>query len=312
MYSYSLTRWMLFFFWYCFLGWIWECFFVSVSSGWKEKKFRFINRGFLHGPAIPIYGFAAISILLATIQVRENTLAVYVTGALTATLFELITGTVMERMFKVKYWDYSNLPLNYHGHICLFVSLFWGVFSVLLVQVVHVPAENFLLQVPEFTCEVFAFSLMAVFACDTAVSFNEAMDLRELLESLAESNETLQRLEHRFNAVVAFAPVPAIDDLKQKGKGAKEAVICNVERMRQQRNERLEHLKARLQMHEFDELPDRTEVLEQIEQQTHKVFSRHNKQFIRAASQLRRNPTLNSEKHRETLESLKQLLKNRD
>lgn len=312
MYSYSLTRWILFFFWYCFLGWIWECFFVSANTTWREKKFRFINRGFLHGPAIPIYGFAAISVLLTTIQVRDNTMAVYLTGTVTATLFELVTGTVMERLFKVKYWDYSNLPLNYHGHICLFVSLFWGCFAVLLVQVVHVPAENILMQVPEFICEIFAFSLMAVFAWDTAVSFNEAMDLRELLESLAESNETLQRLEHRLDAVVAFTPVPDIGELKAKGKGAKEAVIYNVERMRQQKNARLERLKAHLQLPDFDELADRAEILEQIEHQIHKVFSRRNKQYLRAASQLRRNPTLNSEKHKETLDSLKQLLKNRD
>lgn len=312
MYSYSLTRWILFFFWYCFLGWIWECFFVSVSDGWREKKFKFINRGFLHGPVIPIYGFAAISILLATIQVRENTAAVYLVGALTATAFELVTGTVMERLFKVKYWDYSNLPLNYHGHICLFVSLFWGFFAVLLVQVVHVPAEDFLTKVPEYPCEIAAFVMIAVFGYDTAVSFNEAMDLRELLESLTESNETLQRLERRFDAVVAFTPVPDIGDLKEKGKGAKNAIICNVERVRRQRSERWEKLKARLQLPDFDGLADKAEVLEQIEQQIHKVFARHNKQFLRAASQLRRNPTLNSEKHQETLETLKQLLKKRD
>lgn len=269
MYRYSLTQWILFFFWYCFLGWIWECLYVSVMNVKNTKKWEFINRGFLHGPAIPIYGFAAISILLATGRVRENTLAIYVVGALTATLFELITGTAMERLFKVKYWDYSALPLNYKGHICLFVSIFWGFFSVLLVQVIHVPAESLLLQVPELACEIAAFALMAVFAYDTSVSFNEAMDLRELLESLSESNETLQRLERRLNAVIAFTPVPDIDEIKE----------------------------------------NREKLLERFEQQIRKIFEGHNKQLLRAASQLHRNPTLNSEKHKETLETLKRLLK---
>lgn len=214
-YSYSLTQWILFFFWYCFLGWIWECLFVSVKRAWKNKKWEFVNRGFLRGPVIPIYGFAAITILLATIQVRENTIAIYVLGALTATLFELITGTVMERLFKVKYWDYSDMPLNYHGHICLFVSLFWGAFSVLLVRIIHVPVENLLMQVPSFLCEAFAFVFMAIFAYDTTVSFNEAMDLREVLESLSENNETVKRLERRFDAIVAFTPVPDIDEINE-------------------------------------------------------------------------------------------------
>ena len=214
-YSYSLTQWILFFFWYCFLGWIWECLFVSVKRAWKNKKWEFVNRGFLRGPVIPIYGFAAITILLATIQVRENTIAIYVLGALTATLFELVTGTVMERLFKVKYWDYRDMPLNYHGHICLFVSLFWGAFSVLLVQIIHVPVENLLMQVPSFLCEAFAFVFMAIFAYDTTVSFNEAMDLREVLESLSENNETVKRLERRFDAIVAFTPVPDIDEINE-------------------------------------------------------------------------------------------------
>lgn len=312
MSGYSLVHWMLFFFWYCFLGWIWECCFVSVCHIWKERKFQFINRGFLHGPAIPIYGFAAVSILLATIRLRGNIPAVFITGALTATLFELVTGTVMERLFKVKYWDYSNLPLNYHGHICFFVSLFWGFFSVILVEVIHVPVEQFLLQVPETICEIAAFSLLAVFVYDTTVSFNEAMDLRELLESLAESNETLQRLEHRLDAVVAFAPIPDMEELKEKRRNAKEAVLENVERMRRQRRERLERLKASLQLPDFEELADRAEMLEQIEQQIHKIFSRHNRQYLRAASQLRRNPTLRSERHKEALDALKKMLKNRD
>lgn len=214
-YSYSLTQWILFFFWYCFLGWIWECLFVSVKRAWKNKKWEFVNRGFLNGPLIPIYGFAAITILLATIQVRENTIAIYVLGALTATLFEMVTGTVMERLFKVKYWDYSDMPLNYHGHICLFVSLFWGAFSVLLVRIIHVPVENLLMQIPSFLCEAFAFMFMAIFAYDTTVSFNEAMDLREVLKSLSENNETVKRLERRFDAIVAFTPVPDIDEINE-------------------------------------------------------------------------------------------------
>lgn len=311
MYSYSLTQWVLFFFWYCFLGWIWECCYVSGVQAWKNKKFEFVNRGFLHGPLIPIYGFAAVSILLATIRVRDNIVAVYFMGALTATMFELVTGTAMERLFKVKYWDYSNVPLNYHGHIALPISMFWGFLAVILVQVIHVPVERFLLRVPGFLSETVAFAVMAVTAYDTAVSFNEAMDLRELMESIAESNETIQRLERRFDAVVAFTPVPDIEEMIQNRRSAKETVLDNVERMRKKNRGRLEQLKLHLQHPDFAELPDRKEILEQIEQQLRNSFARRNKQFLRAASQLRRNPTITSLKHRESLESLREMIRKR-
>lgn len=311
-YSYSLTQWILFFFWYCFLGWIWECLFVSVKRAWKNKKWEFVNRGFLHGPVIPIYGFAAITILLATIQVRENTIAIYVLGALTATLFELVTGTVMERLFKVKYWDYSDMPLNYHGHICLFVSLFWGAFSVLLVRVIHVPVENLLMQVPSFLCEAFAFALMAIFAYDTTTSFNEAMDLREVLESLSENNETVKRLERRFDAIVAFTPVPDIDDLRDMKLSAKEHMIYNVERLRWKSEERINQLKGHLLLPEYDSLPDKQEILEKLEMHRKQIIEKSNKQFLRAMNQLKRNPGAKTEKYQEMMELLYKLLENRD
>lgn len=312
MYSYSITQWILFFFWYCFLGWIWECSFVSVKQAWKNKKWGFINRGFLHGPVIPIYGFAAITILLTTIGVRESTAAVYVIGALTATLFELVTGTGMEHLFKVKYWDYSDMPLNYNGHICLFVSLVWGFFSVVLVKLIHVPIESLLLQAPTFLCEIAAFSLMAVFAYDTTTSFNEAMDLRDVLESMSEHNETVKRMERRFDAIVAFTSIPDMDEIREMGLSAKENLIYRVEKLRWKNEEHLNRLKEHLQLPEFDELSERQELLEKLEFYRKRIMEKSNKQFLRATNQLKRNPGARSEKYQEMLEVLKELLKNHD
>lgn len=213
MYHYTLAQWVLFFFWYCFLGWIWECCYVSTVNLWKTKQWKFINRGFLHGPAIPIYGFTVVFILLATINVRDNTIAVYLFGALAATMMELVTGTLMEWIFHVKYWDYSKMPLNYKGHICVFVSMFWGFLAVVLVQIVHVPVEQLLFQAPHLAGEIAAFALMAVFAYDTAESFDEAMDLKELLETLsALREEGIHRIGQRLDAVVAFTPVPDVQE----------------------------------------------------------------------------------------------------
>ena len=312
MYSYSITQWTLFFFWYCFLGWIWECSYVSMRQAWQNKKWKFINRGFLHGPVIPIYGFAAITILLTTIGVRESTAAVYVIGALTATLFELVTGTGMEHLFKVKYWDYSDMPLNYNGHICLFVSLLWGFFSVVLVKLIHVPIESLLLQAPTFLCEIAAFSLMAVFAYDTATSFNEAMDLRDVLESLSEHNETVKRMERRFDAIVAFTSIPDMDEIREMGLSAKENLIYRVEKLRWKNEEHLNRLKEHLQLPEFDELSERQELLEKLEFYRKRIMEKSNKQFLHAVSQLKRNPNAKSAKYQEMLEVLKGLLKNHE
>ena len=309
MNDYMLTQWLLFFFCYCFLGWIWECFYVSVNQAWKNKKWKFINRGFLHGPMIPIYGFASITILLTTIALREKTFAVFVIGALMATLFELVTGTVMEKLFKVKYWDYSNLPLNYKGHICLFVSLVWGIFSVLLVQGIHVPIEKVFMQIPLGYSEIAAFTLTVLFTCDTMISVHEAMDLREILETLSENSEFMKRMERRFDAVVAFTPVPDIEELRELKLNVRETLARDVEKIRRKHEMRIHQIKEHLQLPEFEHLTDRQELLEKLEAQRKRIMEKSNKQFLHATNQLKRNPNVNSVKYQEILEILKELLR---
>ena len=64
-----------------------------------------------------------------------------------ATVLEYITGYVMERLFKVRYWDYTGKFLNVHGYICLMSTLCWGVMTVLVVDVIHVQVEKLVLAI---------------------------------------------------------------------------------------------------------------------------------------------------------------------
>lgn len=114
MQAYTVSQWFLFFFIYCFIGWVWESCYVSAKSG------KWVNRGFLHGPALPIYGSGAIVILVSTIGVRESIPLIFLFGMISSTILEFVTGYCMERMFGVRYWDYSKKPFNLMGHICLF------------------------------------------------------------------------------------------------------------------------------------------------------------------------------------------------
>src|SRR5574344_2410179 len=126
MFSYNIIQWFFFFYFYCFLGWIWESSYVSVC----DKKLT--NRGFLNGPLLPIYGSGACIILMATLPVKGSIVLIFIFGMTAATVLEYITGSVMESIFKIRYWDYSNEKFNLNGHICLLCSFAWGVFSVLL------------------------------------------------------------------------------------------------------------------------------------------------------------------------------------
>lgn len=306
MYQYTVSQWIFFFFWYCFIGWIWECCYVSVRKAWKEKKWNWINRGFLHGPVIPIYGFAAISILIATIPFKESGLLVFLLGALAASLMELVTGSVMEKIFYVKYWDYSDLPLNYKGHVCLFVSVFWGFLSLLMVRVIHVPIENIILDIPELVTEIVAFLLIALFTYDFKESLQEAMDLKELLEKLDDYKVVMQRLENRVDAVIAFTPIPNIDEVRMLPKNAKEKFLYKVEKLREKHIGRLQEARSRLDKL-GEALEGRGEMIKQLENQFRAVFARTNKQYLRVRNHLKRNPSVISKRYEDVLKELKDL-----
>jgi len=118
--EYSVSQWVLLFFLYSFCGWCWEVFLYLV----KER--RFVNRGFLFGPILPIYGFGAVGILLTCVPVEGNMALVALVGTIAASLLEYVTGFLMESIFHVRYWDYSQRPLNLNGYICALSAATWA------------------------------------------------------------------------------------------------------------------------------------------------------------------------------------------
>lgn len=205
MHVYTAGQWVLLFFFYCLCGWVWESCYVSA------RQRRWVNRGFLHGPLLPIYGSGAIIILFATLPVADSLPLIWLFGMLAATALEYVTGDVMERIFKVRYWDYSNQKFNLNGHICLTSSIAWGFFSILLVRFLHPPIGRLLARVPALFVDPLAFGLTILFTVDVVRSVQAALDLREMLTKLTEENEDFRRLARRAEVAAAFAE----DDLRR-------------------------------------------------------------------------------------------------
>ena len=193
--TYTFAKWLLFLYIYCFIGWIWECLYVSVCKG------KWVNRGFMAGPFLPIYGCGAIMILFLTLPVRESAVAVYFIGMVSATILEYFTGAAMEKLFHVRYWDYSKNKLNVNGHICLKSSLAWGAFSVVLTLYGHKPLERLVMGMNQNVLEFIVFGLTAVIAVDFSQSVREALDLKELLITLENNHEELRRIQKRIDVI---------------------------------------------------------------------------------------------------------------
>ena len=339
--NYTLPQWLLFFFTYCFFGWSWESCFVSV------RKKKWINRGFLYGPVIPIYGFGALIILLATLPVRRCVPLIFLLGMAGATALEYVTGDVMERLFHVRYWDYSDKPLNLNGHICLRVSLGWGVFSVLLVRALHPPVAALLLHLPDAWAKGLNLVFIAGFSVDLALSVRSALDLRKLLEQLAESNETVAHIGARLEDAAAVLSQSAqetraklnqlqeqlrataeqcertLADKKDAGRQAVEARLAarrekksRIAAFLEQRiAQALRDARARLELAE--DVGEREKLERLIEElsnlgallarEERETAARRDRDYRRALSLLGRNPSAVSRHHKSEVEEVRSL-----
>ncbi len=198
---YTFQQWLMFFYVYCFIGWCFESTYVSIL------KRRFVNRGFLHSPLLPIYGSGAVVMLVATLGLRDHIVWMFLAGMVGATALELVVGLSMEAIFKVKYWDYSNQKLNYKGVICLSSSLCWGLFTVLLNKYLHKPVEAFVMGLPPVLVTVVVIVISVIFITDAAVSIKVALGIRDMLDVSTrlrkELNEVQVQLNERVNAMRA-------------------------------------------------------------------------------------------------------------
>lgn len=176
----EIISWIAYFYAYCFIGWCIESTIVSFS----QKKL--VNRGFLKGPFLPIYGFGAITMVASCLWLPHdfnisNLILVYVVGLISATILELLAGILIENIFKMKYWDYTGKFCNFKGYICLKSSLFWGVLTVVLVFFIHTNVAK-VIEILELHWLVgIVGAISAIMIIDLISSFRDAFDVQKFL-----------------------------------------------------------------------------------------------------------------------------------
>jgi uncharacterized membrane protein len=133
--------------------------------------------------------------LWLSLPVKGNLLLVFLFGMAGASVLEYITGYVMERLFKMKYWDYTNNPFNINGYVCLGTSIAWGLLTILLTEVVHRPLQWLVLQLSSSACTALVLTIAVIFIIDTTRSVKEALDLGRILESMTKIKAELEEVQ---------------------------------------------------------------------------------------------------------------------
>ncbi|MBS4959919.1 MAG: hypothetical protein KHZ62_03750 [Clostridiales bacterium] len=307
MYTYNLHQWFSFFYIYSFLGWCFESAYVSFDNR------KLVNRGFMKGPFLPLYGAGAISVLFVALPVKNMPFFVFLLGSLTATILEYFTGMAMEAIFKVKYWDYSDKKWNYKGRICLFSSIAWGFLSLFLIYLIHKPIESFLLSVNDTVIELISFLMTALLAGDFVSSFRTAIDMRDLLIQLEEqvhnAQEEFRLLQKRLDVLQAVRK----DEIAERRRILEEAFHKKLKVLAESEaiQERIDSLEKFLRSLE------QSDAVKAIQDEIsewkvkHKVFLEESGQKFTKdkIKMLRRNPTATSKKYIEEFQWIKNKIK---
>ncbi len=196
---------------YTFLGWVLEVAFIFI------KTKRFVNRGFLIGPACPIYGFGALIMMFYLTQYKDEPFTVFIMGAFICSTLEYITSYIMEKIFKARWWDYSDKKFNVNGRICLTYAFLFGLCGVIMICFTN-PIIIYLLNlIPENIMVIISSSFLIIFITDVLVSFNIISKFKTTALNIAkDSTEEINKkvIETIKNKVLQKRIVKAFPSLK--------------------------------------------------------------------------------------------------
>lgn len=189
MYHYLLN-----FFIYGFLGWCTEVAFAAF------KEHHFVNRGFLNGPICPIYGFGVSTVILFLTPFQDNLFLLYLVSTIVVTALEWLTGFLLEKLFHSRWWDYSNMPLNLNGYVCLLFSLIWGVACVFIVKIFHPLVTAGIGFLPHMLGWILITVLGITILIDTYVTASGIFKMNKRLEHMEQIAEELHSISDRLGA----------------------------------------------------------------------------------------------------------------
>ena len=132
IFGFSIWRLIAYFIIYSVLGFVIETAFGAVTKGVIESR-----KSFLYGPFCAIYGLGAVVMILCLQPFKKNNNTLFWGGFVVGSIIEYLVSLIGELIFHVIWWDYSDMPLNINGRVCVYFSTFWGLLGIYLVSYIN-------------------------------------------------------------------------------------------------------------------------------------------------------------------------------
>ena len=200
---YEISLYFLLLLIYSFFGWAIE------TTGELIKSKKFVNRGFLLGPICPIYGVGAVLITLFLNRYYDDIFAIFGLSAILCGFLEYMTSLLMEKLFKARWWDYSNQKFNINGRICLETITLFAIAGVIIIRFLSPTFLKLIGLVPNNISLYVSIILFIIFVVDISISFNVMNKIKNVKESVASNlKDNTEEISTRVREILLEKSLP--------------------------------------------------------------------------------------------------------
>jgi len=280
---------------YAFLGWCAEVAYATLNTG------KFINRGFLNGPVCPIYGAGVVLVITFLTPLKDNLLLLFLGSILLTSMLEFLTGWALEKIFSQTWWDYSQVPFNIGGYICLKFSLMWGIICLLVMSVIHPLIHSLIVFIDIRFGKVILSILYSCLVVDEVSTIQSIIQLNKQLKQINQIASKIRNVSDDIGERISSASMLIIektDELKTEITEFKENTTEAFEERKAIAARVLEGQNEKL----LQIVEKRKALLTELHEKRAEII---NKSFFGQKRILRAFPNMKSINYKEELEELK-------
>ena len=194
---------------YSFLGWCCEVAYAAITLG------KLVNRGFLNGPVCPIYGFGMLALLFFLTPLVHRYLLLFFWGMVIPSAIELVGGWILYKIYRTRWWDYTDKPFNLGGYICLEFCIYWGIGSMVMMKLVHPAVALLVSAIPPTAGWLILALCYLVYAADLVVTTITAAGLTAELDALEQISDGIHAVSDAMTSLIGSTALDADQKLDE-------------------------------------------------------------------------------------------------
>ncbi len=231
---------------YAILGWCME-----VTCKLIQYK-RFINRGFLIGPYCPIYGYGAILITFLLKKYTDDPIILFFMAIIICGTLEYLTSYFMEKIFKARWWDYSQKKFNINGRVCLNTIVPFGLLGLFIMYISNPFFISKIQLLPEMWLNILFWTLLIIYIVDNIVSGIVIRYVKKTEKIVGKDLDNTEEITKKVKEVLQNKSVlhrrllnayPSLEAVKIKIREKKEEIKEKVEEQREELTNKVEQQK---------------------------------------------------------------------